>query len=335
LLDQLEAAGLLPRHLLGIEVAWTDITGDGRPDVALSVVSPHSDAFPPSGRLYLFACQGDHYQLAFASPELPDYSAPVIHAAQDLTGDGQADLLISRTACGAHTCTAQIEVLLWRSGALENRLEGASDDLPSPVIEVRGPTPQGTFDIAVTGTGINSIGAGPYRQRTRTWSWDPASQTYVPGADVLLESNFRIHVLHDADQAAAMGDFAEALALYGQVIEDDALDDWISGNQGRANLSAFAMYRRVLTFLRWGKPVEAQAAYQALLAAHPAGSPGSAYAQMAEAFWSAYQSEADLAKACTVAQGFAASNAEQVLDPLYFGYANPAYTASDICPVGP
>ncbi len=327
----IQSAGLSPQ--VGMPLSQQDFNGDGMDDVAVTLLAPNEVSIVAPGDLYVFVCIGQAYALAYTSPSVPDGGAPEIIDARDLNSDGAADLLLAREACGAHTCFSRIEVLIWRQNTLLDVLQGASDDLPYPSIRVVGPGSDGRFNIAVTGTGIGSAGAGPYRGVTRTWAWNAAGDALVPGPDLALPSTYRIHVLNDADQADIDGSYATALQLYDQVIHDDSLQDWVDPVSERANLSAYAMFREVVTQLQLGDTAAAQSAYQALRNAYPPASLGGAYGLLGQAFWTAYRSSDNVGLACAQAQAFAQANETAILQPLYFGYANPEYTAADICPV--
>jgi hypothetical protein len=327
----IQSAGLSPQ--VGMPLAGQDFNGDGLVDIAVTLLSPSEASIVAPGGLYVFVCIGQAYALAYTSAPVPDVGAPEIIDARDLNADGASDLLLARETCGAHTCFSQIEVLVWRQNTFVNVLQGSSDDLPYPSIRVVGPGPDGRFAIAVTGTGIGSAGAGPYRGVTRTWAWNAAGDTLVPGPDLALPSTYRIHVLNDADQADLDGSYATALQLYDQVIHDDSLQDWVDPPSERANLSAYAMFREVVTRLQLGDTAAAQAAYQDLRNTYPPASLGGAYGLLGQAFWTAYQSSNSLGIACGQAQAFAQANETTILQPLYFGYANPEYTAADICPI--
>ncbi|MCJ7706777.1 MAG: VCBS repeat-containing protein [Anaerolineales bacterium] len=329
----LEAEGLFPSGSIGW--ALMDFTADGLDDLALSVIDRSSTAVPQAGGFFLYVCDGRSYGLAYASPALADTGAPIVHAAQDLNGDGLTDLLIGYPVCGAHTCLERIEVLMWAGATLQNRLTGTSQDLPTPGIDLVGPTDNGSYQIAISASGVGSIGAGPFRPFTRTWSWDPQSGAFVVSDETRETTNYRFHVLEDADQAAREGDYTAALDLYYRIVTDDTLADWVNPETERANLTAYAMFREMLTRLLMSDYGDAQVDYGILQNGYPAGSTGSAYAAMATAFWEKYVPTADVAAACAAAQAFASEHASEVLDPLYFGYSNPTYTASDVCPIGP
>ncbi len=321
------------RLLTGRFAAKADVDGNGFKDLILSLIDPVSEVDPPTGTLFAYVCRGTGYRLTYTTPSFPNLSAPIIHAAKDLNGDLKAEVLIGRKTCGANTCFEAIEVLVWAEASLQNRLQGSSSDLPNPVIEVRPLPDQGIHIIRVTGTGVSSAGAGPYRPITRSWTWNSEEAAFTPEGDVIQPSNYRIHRLWDADRAAAEGDYRAALSLYDEVIHANDLRDWADAEAERANLSAYARFRRVLALLQLGDLDGAQAAYDSLVQNVSPEAPGSAFAELAEAFWTEYQAEADLSGACSAAQSFAITHSAEILDALYFGYANPSYGAADICPI--
>jgi hypothetical protein len=328
----LEAEGLAP--LEGPAFLAADLTGDGFEDLALAYLAPSEDPAAPGGVIALFECAGREYRPAFQDAVEDPAETPVLHAAQDLTGDGAADLVAAHRMCGAHTCFEKISVFIWDGSGFANRLEGASDDLPYPTVEITGPDDEGSYALALTGTGIASAGAGPYRQRVREWRWDAPAQALIPGEDVLLPSEYRIHVLLDADGAALAGDYTAAHDLYYRVITDDTLMDVEFNPSPRDQLTAYAMFRQVVTYILMRDLGDARVAYGILQNSAPNGAPGHAYAQLATAFWDASGEGEDLAAGCIAAQGYAAAHQSDVLGPLYYGYANPTYTEADLCPYG-
>jgi hypothetical protein len=79
---------------------------------------------------------------------------------------------------------------------------------------------------------------------------------------------------------------------------------------------------------------DARVAYGILQNSFPSGAPGHAYAELAASFWDASREGEDLAAGCIAAQAYAAAHQGDVLGPLHYGYANPAYTETDLCPFG-
>jgi hypothetical protein len=145
-----------------------DLTGDGKKDVLVAVTSSDGETVPPLGTLLIYNCQAGQYVLTFdLTPDSAYYGAPAIHFVQDMNADGKAEAVVSTSTCGAHTCFEQEQILAWNGTTYENRLDGATDDLPYPDVQIRD-TGGGIYVLEVTGTGFGSVGAGPYRARTRT-----------------------------------------------------------------------------------------------------------------------------------------------------------------------
>jgi len=322
--------GLAPMQ--GPSTISLDLNNDGWLDVAVALVDPTLERVNAPGPLYVFLCSGSGYQPVFSLGPAPENGAPELLAAQDLNGDQADDLLFGLPNCGAHTCFVQIQALTWLNGQAQVRLRGQSDDLPYPDIQIEPGSNGGLPRIAVTGTGIGSVGAGPYRQRTRYWSWDAAAEAFVVSGEIERPAQYRIHALNDAQQASAQGEFATAEQLYTRVIDDDNLQDWMDPATERANLSAFAQFRLVVIFQQSGQPDRAGKAYDQLQSDHPQGTTGHSYAELADAFWQTVQAGADIGTACRAASSYASANSQTILDPLYFGYANPTYGPSDVCP---
>lgn len=311
----------------GLPYAEADLTGGGTPEVALAVAGWPS----APGALLVYTCRDGAY-VALARLDGAQ-RAPILHAAADLNLDGADELLVGHPSCGAHTCFEQIEVYAWDGAALSGRLRGDSSDLPYPAVTIEPAGPGDPPVIAVSGTAVGSAGAGPYRPRTRTWAWSAGEAAFVVTAERLEPATHRIHLLHDADEAARAGDPPAALALYLRAITDSTLED--RSPEDRAALAAYAGFRRLLIHAARGEASEVEAAFTELLAAAPPGSPGRGYAEMAANFLEAYLASGDVGQACRTALAYAEAFPERVLQPLDYGYANRTYTAADLCPHGP
>jgi len=315
-------------------VATADLTGDGWQDVVVSIYDPESRFVPPSGLLLIYICQEGHFILAHRELSAEAMGAPGIRYLQDLNADRSAELVTGSAACGAHTCFEAIQVLGWSREGFENLLVGEMIDLLYPDIRLADPDGDGLYDLEVAGGGFGSVGAGPQRTLTRHWRYDPAAGRWQDSQDLLAPSNYRIHVLHDAEDAALARDYEQALMDYDRVNSDLALVDWMDPEVEKANLSAYALFKTAVVSLIQNKVDLAQAAFEQLAASYPPGMKGHAYVELAMAFQAAYPA-GGVPSGCAAARQYAVEHPDQVLLPLgsaTYGYANRDISPQDICP---
>jgi hypothetical protein len=318
-----------------IAVDFTDLTGDLLYDVVVSIYDPGSlNVGPPGGILLIYVCENGNYQLVYEEISQEGWSAPGIRYLQDLNGDDRAELVIASAVCGAHTCFEEVQVLVWNGREFENRLDGETSDLPFPDVRVIDADGDGVFDLEVTGSGFGSVGAGPPRGVTRIWVFDAESELWMQDIEIPEPSNYRIHLLHDAETATSNEDFSQALNLYDRVINDRTLDDWVDPEQEQATLSAFALYKTGVIHYFMGDERVGQSTFNQLRRSFPSGSFQETYIELANVFEEAYE-QGDFQEACIVARDFAEENAALILDPLgpiQFGYASREFTSQDVCP---
>jgi hypothetical protein len=312
------------------KVVWTDIDGDDSLDFAAGLTAgADAQGITHAGSVFVWHCRGGRYDRSEIAPPRPGFSPPALREALDVTGDGITELIVAYPQCGAHTCFAQFGVFQPDGATWIDRFQGASDDMPTPELSVEVVVPGSAAILRITATGVGSVGAGPHRVWSRAWAWDPEVKAFVPGEPEVEAPRFRIHALHDADDALLRSELGTALALYERVIEDDQLLDWPSAGDRRPGLTAYAAYRRVLAFLLDGEPAQAQVELDRRLTdPEPAAL---AYVELARRLIAAH-ADGTLAEACRAASSFVSENSEAMLAPLDFGYANRIYTAADICP---
>lgn len=331
------AASLLLRELNynGEPVIVSDVTGDGQQDVLVNVLNP---AYPPSGVLLAYTCAGGEYQLTYSQLSPPNYHTPTVLLIQDLNADGLVELIVNSRSCGAHTCIEDIRILAWDGEGFQSLLADSTEELPYPKVQITDYNQDGVYSLEVTGTAVGSVGAGPQRELTYTYDYDPADGTWKFASRADGPSSFRIHVVHDADAAMKRGEYEIASLLLEQVITDAALQepgllDWLNPVLERQVLSAYSYYKRVVAEILLGNQAQAEAL---LVAMHETYDETAQvpFVEMAEVFSFAYLA-GGMEAACDAAHAFAAENKPVILDPLgpsVYGYANPEYTPEDVCP---
>lgn len=317
-----------------VAVGAIDLTGDEKQDVAVSVYDPASSLVPPGGKLLIYVCQEGVYRLLHHQPSSDGMGAPGIRYLQDLNLDQRAELVTSSPACGASTCFEEIQILGWTGAGFENLLTDSTVEIPAPVINLLDPQGDNIFDLEIAGGGFGSAGAGPQRSLSMVWTYNPTTARWQDPQERLESSNYRIHMLQDADQAARGRQFDQALLGYGRVVEDASLIDWLEPEVERPNLAAYALFKIAVAHLLLDQIDLAQAAFDRQSADFPRGALGHAYVELAGAFQEAFQ-VGGVPNGCAAARQYAVDHPPEILVPLgsaMFGYANPDYSPQDICP---
>lgn len=318
-----------------------DLDGDLQDEWLLVLYDPSLPGVPFGAAGDLWIVNGDGVAFRYyaaPSSDIYDFLAPTIVAVADLTGDGLPELVADAPFCGAHTCTGNYRVIGQTAGGLADlvRREAAAEGDPAntiamtfPDIEVIDRDGDGLAEIVVRGGTIGSAGAGVVRPRTEVWRWDGAAVTL---AETTLEpTEYRHHILYEANDLLAAGDLDGALALYETAINDPALrnDGFAHApEQVYADVSRFAAFRLILIDLRQGNAERAAGRLAWLQANHPDAAATSAAATLI-AGWSGADGQAALC--ASIESGLAAlENPTGALGDM--GYGNPALAAEDYCP---
>ncbi len=311
-------------------VVVDDLTADGLYEVIVTILNPQS---PPQGSLLIYTCQGDKYALTHIESSGTFIRAPVVIYVGDINTDGQNELVISSSSCGAHTCYEDVRILSWTGASFESRLEGDTTDLPYPKVQLTDYDRDGVYDFEATGTAVGSVGAGPQRDLIKVWKYDPSTGNWIFASETYGPSNFRIHLVYDADEAMRRREFQIAFLLYQQVIYDDNLLDWMSPDKERRNLSAYAYFKQVVATAMMGD-VDQMTDLYAHMAVIYQGQDLYAFAEMALAFLTGFAAGGEQ-EGCVAAHQFASQHSDTILTPLgssTYGYFNPDYEPEDICP---
>jgi hypothetical protein len=315
-----------------IAVAAADMTGDVKTDVVVSIFDPVSKLSPPAGILYIFTCQEDAYVVSLGL-QIENMGAPIIHALQDMNADGSAELVTGLPQCDEIMCFEQVQIIFWNGETFENRLDGETEDLPYPNITVKIQR-DGSYQLKIDSESSGNQGAGLTRRLSRQWDYNKASGYWVFAKEIKAASNYRLHVLQDADLAAQSGDYTSALPLYNRVINDQSLQEYLDADSERPNLQAYARYRMAVIYIKLNQTTFASSILDEMKRTVLPESPQIFYLKMAEEYQRIYQSSGEEA-ACQAVQAFAADNSTKVLDPLgskIYGSANPDYTPEAMCP---
>jgi hypothetical protein len=314
----------------GSALVIADLDADSDQDLAVGLIqSKQGEASEASGVVTVWLCEAGAYRPATVARQLPEHEPPALLEAADLTGDLVPEMVVVHARCGAHTCFARYDVLQLDGGVWVDRFDGPTDDLPTPEWRVHRDGLQGPAEIEVVAGGIGSVGAGPVRLHSRTWRWEEGRPGFVPSSEWVEPPRYRLHLIHDADDAFARGEMAVALERYARAVTDESLLDWPTPEAGKQALIGYAAFRRVLAFLALGDSVAAEAEYEAHLAS--ADGAAAAFEPLARVLLQSVP-EPGLAEGCAAVIEMARANPQEFLDPLSQGYANRTYMPADICP---
>lgn len=342
----------------GLVIADRDFTGDGVPEVLITMYDPQSeDVNPQPGNLFVFGCDEGIYRLLHQAGYSVDRGAPVLHSADDINGDQLNDMVYSVETCGETSCVTDVKMIEW-SMPLENFQSLVSQAVIQPYAQVVvSDVDEDQLDeVSVTSGVIGQLEAGPQRQITSIYKWDGTVYTLAETIKPIAE--YRIHVIHDGDEALMAEDYSEAITQYRKAITSDRLLSWSYPGED-LYLRAFGRYRLMLAYVRAGNLGAAQQAHDELIQVYtmppppapscdPAADPlctpvptatpyvppgeGLDFARMADLFWLDYSVNRNLRQSCNLVVGYARST-PLALDVLNsFGYANRQYTAIDMCP---
>ncbi len=342
----------------GMVVMDRDFTGDGVPEVLVTVLDPtNTDLYPQPGDLFLLGCAAGDYVIRYQAGYAVDAGAPYVVSADDMTGDGISDLAFLAQSCGTSTCTTTVSIIGWNpeTNAFK-RLLPTEISAPFADVTVGDTNGDGLRELVVVSGTVVASEAGPLRRRTEVYSYDAGQDVFILADQQLGEAIYRIHVLHDADAAFAVRDFPAATALYEQAATDTRLSSWGYPNEN-AELAAYARFRQMMAEGLSDNNVAGQTTFEGLIAEYglpataiPAGGapaatlptsialdetrPGVGFVHLAAAFWEGWLETRNEVTACNAAVDYARSRPTSYEVLNSFGFANRGYTPQDLCPFG-
>lgn len=305
-----------------------DLTGDGNDDLILIYPNPNASAPTPVMDLLILNGGAEGFTVGYQARAESEVN---LLGALDLNSDSQNDVAWVETTCGADTCFDTVQVYRWDGTSWRNwtatKITMANAETR---LEDQSETGQG-LEIVLTGGEYGNPAAGPQRSRTEVWG-------SVGGAPyTLLEKSFAAsdclyYTVLDANAAfqnGAADDFVQAETLYTQATTDQTLVACSQRENEVAELQSFSLYRLALIAAYRGQPGVAADLIGTITSTYP----GSAYDQVGQSWLSAYGKGGDIGAACAAVTQFAESTPEVVAVLGDYGYANPSFSAEEICPV--
>ncbi len=336
-----------------------DVTGDGVNEVIFSGMVRYS----------ILGCKGGKYQNIFNSEE-GEFGVS-LEGTPDLNKDGIPELIFYSFS---HYGDASIYIVGWDGSQFRSLINVGTDSYTGAAIDsvlastyhkLADTNGDGLKEILIVydvnefcgGLG-NPCDGTPVRKQTTILAWN--GQKYVVRAQENDTPKYRFQAIQDGDQQARYGYYAEALSFYQAAIFDDRLEWWspereeyerrtywtqydptptvyptaILDNTEYPRLAAYAYYRMMLLHIIQGHESDAGTIHKTLQQKFGSDEYGHPYADMATAFWEAYQSTHKIYDGCVTAIEYAAEHPE-ILAPLgsdYHGSQSHTYVPADVCP---
>lgn len=310
------------------QVEEADLDGDGQLEwIVVFGQSAQGAITVPGDLIVIDQLDGDYVLLFQDSVWYGDLQENVaLLSTGDINADGLAELAYTTMTCGAHTCFSTVYLFAWDGTAFASLIK---DDILMPYAEIALENLDGdpAQELTLHGGMIGSVGAGPQRSRTEIYDWN--GSIYTLKETVYDPSDFLYFKVLDANTALRAGDYTRGIALYNEVISDGDLRTW-KGPAEREDLVAFARYRLALIYLLVKDEANAEAMAQALQAEQPYH----IYNQVTQVLLDYYYKEGSVLAACQAITEFAAEFPETTEVLNGFGYANPAFTPEEVCPIG-
>ncbi len=304
----------------------TDSDADDEVVVLFTVES--EDGFGLLSNVVVFDSTADGYVAVFQSSspdQFPQVFPGNIVVAEDVTGDGNGDLVYTTNTCGANTCTLAVHVVTGDGGEYVGLTPEEGLLMETADLTLEEGVGDGSKLIVLHGGTFSSVGAGPQRTRTEVYGWDGESFAMLETTYELTDLLY-FHIL-DADLIFNAGNVAIAGQMYRTLLEDESLTETGFQENERAELSAYALFRQALAILATDS--DGQEALD-LLAQARNDYPDAVNTGLAIALEDAH--EIGVPAGCLAVREHIEANLDDFQAVWEYGYTNPAFDAERICP---
>jgi|GEM_PF-686760 len=249
---------------------------------------------------------------------------------EDMNKDGQFDIAWLETTCGASTCFSTVNIRSWNGSEwadwTDETITMAYADVTRQEIEDE----SGQIELVLSGGMNGSSGAGPQRPRTETWrSINGAPYSMVE--QIYDESPCLYFAAIDANAALESGEpegLAKAAELYRRIATDRSLIACNWRENEEEELRSYGRFRTALMAAYQGDSSTVANQIEKLESNHA----HSAYAELGQIWFDAYQESGDPESACAATDEFVEETPETWEILADYGYTNPTFSAEEVCP---
>jgi LysM repeat protein len=316
----LESCGVITAESGGVAAFAT--SGAGKQDVAV-VIRTTPAGEEAKGQLLAYHSATAGYTL---SHKVDGAGEIKLLKAEDINADKKPDLVYVDASCGAHTCFSTLFVDSWDGSEFQDWIKDEptmADAEYSFADNV--PGGQGS-EILAHGGVINSTGAGPQRSWTETYV-SPEGGPYESYKKVYDASSCLYHQILDADDLFAQWTtigFSPAITAYEKAVADKSAKACGEDPAELTKLADFARFRLMVSWVSRGQSAKAAEIRSSITYAPLVGAINT--------FVNTMQSSRSIVQACRDVTKYAEKNASAWDFLSDWGYANPTFTAADLCP---
>lgn len=311
-----------------------DIDGDLAPDTAVLLpLSQPAPVGPYPGVVLVHLSTAPGF-VALSPPGAADTSilGRAVFSIADRDGQPRPEVAFLENLCTASRCASLVRVYTW-DGATWRDI-GPADQGIAAIDRVAFEGEGAATAIVLHNQPASSLAAGPTRGGSYRYT---LSRGRFTALEVELDPPvFLFHAIVDADALFERGQWREAIAAYERAIADRTLRDWKFENgrgESREALVSYALFRIAVATAASGE--DANPAIDRVI--REAKEP--VFLNAAEAFRKGYQERESVTGGCLEATRYLAATGPGIDTPGYVqrlmdhGYANPAYTYRDVCPL--
>ena len=249
-------------------------------------------------------------------------------ATEDVNADGQTDVVWTDTVCGTSSCFVTVHVRSWDGIEWRDWTKGTITMAGANVMLTPSDKPGRPNEIRLIGGQYAGTDAGPQRARLAVWTSTDGAP-YALSSERAMPSLCLYHTIIDANHALSHELYLEkAQWLYTDAAENQNWQACGERSNELAELRSFALFRLALIAGYESKPELAEERVERLASTYER----QIYAEVGVRWLAAYRQSGDAKTACEAANNFAAANPEVVNVLADYGYANPTFTAENVCP---
>ncbi len=255
---------------------------------------------------------------------------PTLRMIEDITNDGQTEVLIEEAWCGAHTCFTGLTVgrwdgARWHDLAAEPIYQAYSD------LTIADRDGDGALEFIMHGGTFGSLGAGLQRAHTWVFAWEDG--TYRLVEDIPDPSDHPYYLMLDANTALAQDDWDRALELASQVVSDPDFDELMAPVEevDKQRIVSYAAVQAMLVHAHRDDVAAMEAVLDQALS-HGFVEPN-IYSEAAQRMLHVYRETADPVQACSAMQDVVVERPDEAVFFQWYGYNTERITVDDICPL--